>query len=34
MRHPRQLGDERGHCLATAIGIVRVTGNMAVELVA
>ena len=34
MRHPRHLGGERGHRLATAISIVRVTGNIAAELVA
>ena len=34
MRRPRHLGGERGHRLATAIGIVRVTGNIAAELIA
>jgi hypothetical protein len=34
MRHPRHLGGERGHRLATAIGIIGVTGNIAAELIA
>ena len=34
MRHPRHLGGKRGHRLATAIGIVHVTGNIATKLVA
>lgn len=34
MRHTCHLGSERGHLLATSIGIIRVTSHIAAELVA